>query len=101
MTINVRNRANVEVTLDMIKVACFSKMRLLESKDRKGNPWDEPEPLEINANLASRRLPLDIDIPPGGQISKSLFVLRKRRCIFPMFRWADSTSHFTLQIHIA
>ena len=103
MTITVRNRASVEVTLDMIKVACFSPMRLLDQKDSKGQttPRDPPEALELSTSLASRRLPLDMDVPPGSQMSKSLFVLRKRRCILPIFRWADSTSHFTLQIHIA
>lgn len=107
LTIDVKNRENRPVVLEYIKAPFWSGARFVQPQviRTQMHPWEDPTELDFSVNLTmcafmtAHRVPIEMDIDANGHASKSLFVRRKSRIMFPMLRWADSTSHFRLKIH--
>ncbi|MEP5729589.1 MAG: hypothetical protein ABJL67_09440 [Sulfitobacter sp.] len=102
---HIENRESTPIVLEAIRVPLWSRTRLLNPDwPEKTDPWQPEENalvgLKEHAHKAGRRLIFETDISRQGHYSKSLFIFREARTIIPMFRWADSTSTFSLKIKI-
>ncbi|MBA86111.1 MAG: hypothetical protein CML69_15465 [Rhodobacteraceae bacterium] len=107
LTIDIKNRESRPITLEYIKAPFWSCARFVQPNVIRTQtaPWEDPTELDFSVNLTmcafmtAHRVPIEMDVAANGHASKSLFVRRSSRIIFPILRWADSKSHFRLKIH--
>lgn len=95
------NLSTTPLFVDFIKVPFWSGAKLIDPLlwQQPLTPWDTFK-FSPRAELATRRVQIDLLVPADTRSWKSLLVLRKSKTTLPMFRWADSTSYFSMQIQI-